>query len=128
MSVQKDFTGSWQVNAAMSRGFVVAFSPNGKLSLALCDSATSIGVIQEDTTANSYENPKVRLWGAGTVMVAVTGCPLTAGDVMVVVTGGYVSVTNGKTGNVSTKVGILLESAATNAELKEMAMGFAAVT
>jgi hypothetical protein len=128
MASQNDLTRSFQVNAAMSRGFVVALSPNGKLSLALCDSGTAIGVVQEDATANSYENPKVRLFGAGTVMVAVTGVPLTAGDVMVVVTGGYVSVTNGRAGNTGQKVGILLESAATAAELKEMIMGVGVVT
>jgi hypothetical protein len=124
MSTQQDFTRSFEVNAAMSRGRVVACSPNGKISLAACDDAKSIGVLQVDTTANSYENPKVRLWGAGTAMVAVTGTPLTASDVMVLVTDGYVSVTNGKTGDSGVEIGILLESAAagTNGQLREVAI------
>lgn len=107
----------------MSRGRVVAVSNNGKITLAACDSAIAIGVLQVDTTANAYENPKVRLHGAGTVMVSVTGCPLTIGDVMVVVTSGQVSVTNGRTGDTGVEFGVLLESAATNGELKEVTMG-----
>lgn len=130
MSTQNTSTRSFQVNAAMSRDRVVACSNNGYLDLAGCDSAIAVGVIQEDVTAGAYENARVRLWGAGTMMIAVTGCPLTAGDIMVVVTSGYVSVTNARAGNTSTKVGILLESASStsNGQLREVSFGFLPVT
>lgn len=124
MSAQNDFSRSFQVNAAMSRGTVVACSPNGKLTAALCDSSTTIGVLQDDCTSNTYENPKVRLWGAGTAQIAITGAPLTAGDVMVVVTGGYVSVTNARAGDTGVKIGVLLENASTNGQLYEVAMRY----
>lgn len=128
MSSQQDLTRSFQVNAAMSAGRVVAVSNNGYIGLAACDSAIAIGVLQVDTTANAYENPRVRLLGAGTVLVSVTGCPLTTGDVMVVVTSGQVSVTNGRTGDTGVELGVLLENAATNGELKEVTMGRCPVT
>lgn len=130
MSTQQDFTRSFQVASAMSRGRVVKCDTNGKADLLGCDANGGVGVLQRDTTANAYENPKVRLIGAGTVMVSVTGCPLTAGDLMVCVTSGQVSVTNGRTGNSSVKFGILLESAGPtcNGELREVAMGFLPAT
>lgn len=128
MATQQDLTRSFETNTAMSRGRVVALSNNGKITLAACDSAIAIGVLQVDTTANAYENPKVRLFGAGTVLVSVTGCPLTAGDVMVVVTSGQVSVTNARTGDTGVEFGVLLESAATNGDLKEVTMGRCPVT
>ena len=121
MSTQNNFSRSFQANAAMSRGRVVRVSANGYLDLAVVDAAAHVGVLQEDITSSAYENANVRLWGSGTCMIAVTGVPLTAGNVMVVCTNGYVSVTNGLAGNSGVKVGVLLENAATNGELKEVA-------
>ncbi len=122
MGSQVDFSRSFQVNSAMSRGRVVAVSNNAKIDLAACDSARVVGVLQIDTSANAYENPKVRLLGVGTALISVTGCPLTAGDVMVVVTSGQVSVTNGRTGDTGVEIGVLLESAGPteNGTLKEV--------
>ena len=130
MSTQNDFTRSFRPTTAMSRGRVVKCDTSGQIDLLGCDANGGIGVLMKDTTSNSFENPPVRLIGAGTVMVAVTGCPLTAGDLMVCVTSGQVSVTNGRTGNTSVKFGILLESAGPteNGNLKEVAMGFLPVT
>lgn len=110
MSSQVNFSDTFQVNEAMSRGRVVALSNNGKIGLAACDSALAVGVLQEDVSANSYENAPVRFLGTGSVMVAVTGTPLTAGDTMVLVTNGMVSVTNGRAGDTGVKIGILRES------------------
>ncbi len=126
MATQNNFTRSFQTNDAASRGMVAAISPNGKVSVALCDSATAIGIFQEDTTSGAYENPVIRLPGTGTVMVSVTGTPLTAGDLMVIVTGGQVSVTNGRAGNSGVAIGLLIESAgpSTNGTLREVAMRF----
>ena len=108
----------------MSAYRVVAVSSNGSIGLSAVD-VRGVGVLQEDTTAESYERPSVRLWGTGTFRVAVTGTPLTAGNVMVVVTNGFVSVTNGLIGNSGVAVGTLLESAgaATNGSIREVAFG-----
>lgn len=108
----------------MSAYRCVAVSSNGSIGLCAVD-VRGIGVIEEDTTSNSYERPRVRLWGAGTFRVAVTGTPLTAGNAMVVCTNGFVSVTNGLAGNTGVIVGTLLESAAvsTNGSIREVAFG-----
>lgn len=122
MATQNDSVRSFAVNAAMSAYRIVAVSSNGSIGLNAVD-VRGIGVLEEDTTANSYERPRVRLWGAGTYRVAVTGTPLTAGNVMVAVTNGFVSVTNGLAGNSGVTVGILLESSGvgTNGAIKEVA-------
>lgn len=106
----------------MSAYRCVAVSSNGSIDVCAVD-VRGVGVLQEDTTANSYERPAVRLYGTGTFRVAVTGVPLTAGNAMVVVTGGYVSVTNGLVGNTGVRVGTLLESAGvgTNGSIREVA-------
>jgi hypothetical protein len=120
MSSFNDFSRSFQVNAAMSAGRVVALSSNSKIGLAACDAANAIGVLEDDVTSNTYENPKVRLFGAGSRLISITGCPCTAGDVMVVCTNGQVSVTNGRAGDSGVEIGILVENAGTNGQLKEV--------
>jgi hypothetical protein len=120
MSSFNDFSRSFQVNAAMSAGRVVALSNNGKIGLAACDAANAIGVLEEDVTAETYENPKVRLLGACSRLISVTGCPCTAGDVMVIVTNGQVSVTNARAGDTGVEIGVLVENAGTNGQLKEV--------
>jgi hypothetical protein len=124
MATQNNQTRSFPVNAAMSAYRVVAVSSNGSIGLAAVD-VRGVGILQEDTTANSYERPCVRLYGTGTFRVAVTGTPLTAGNAMVVVTNGQVSVTNGLVGNTGVVIGILLESAAlgTNGSIREVSFG-----
>ncbi len=114
----------------MSRGRVVAVSNNGYIDLAAVDSGIAVGVIQEDITSGTYENANVRLFGTGTAMIAVTGTPLTAGDVMVICTSGYVSVTNGLVGASGVRIGVLLESAgpSTNGQLREVAFQGVRVT
>ena len=113
MAVQHDFSRSFQVNAAMSAGRVVAISNNGKIGLAAINTR-GVGVLQEDTTAEAYENPKVRLYGTGTVRVAVTGTPLTAGDTLYTVTNGLVAGTNGSIGTAQI-FGTLLETTGASA-------------
>jgi hypothetical protein len=122
MATQNNDTRSFPVNAAMSAYRVVTVSSNGSIGLAAVDQR-GIGILQEDCTANSYERPNVRLYGAGTFRVAVTGTPLTAGNTMVVVTNGLVSVTNGLAGNSGVIIGLLLESAGvgTNGSIREVA-------
>lgn len=127
MATQNNQSRSFAVNAAMSAFRVVAVSSNGSIGLAAVD-VRGVGILQEDTTANSYERPEVRLYGAGTFRVAVTGTPLTAGNTMVVVTNGFVSVTNGLAGNSGVVIGTLLESAGvgTNGSIREVAFGVSA--
>ena len=118
MASQNNFSRSFTVNAAMSAGSVVALSSNASIGLNAINQP-GIGVLQDDCTANSYENPKVRLYGTGTSKVSVTGTPLTAGDTLYTVTNGQVAGTNGATGG--QKFGILLETtgASANGQLFE---------
>lgn len=111
----------------MSAYRVVDVGTAGTINYAAVDKR-GIGVLQEDTTAETYERPAVRLYGTGTFRVAVTGTPLTAGDAMVVVTSGYVSVTNGLVGNTGVVIGKLLESAGpgTNGSIREISFGVSA--
>jgi hypothetical protein len=124
MSSFNDFTRCFQVNEAMSAGRVVALSNNGKIGLAACDAANSLGVLEEDCTANTYENPKVRLWGCGTRLIAVTNTPLTAGDTVVIVTSGYVAGTNGRVGDTGVEIGIMIDTTGNsqNGKLFEVAI------
>lgn len=122
MATQNNELKSFAVNEAMSAFRLVAVSSNGSIGYAAVD-ARAVGVLQEDVSNDSFERGPVRLWGTGTFRVAVTGTPLTAGNTMVVVTSGYVSVTNGLVGNTGYVVGVLLESAAasTNGSVREVA-------
>jgi hypothetical protein len=81
----------------MSKGTVVQLHTDGNIRPNPINQF-GIGVLLEDVTANAYENPAVRLWGAGTVPVSVTGTPLTAGNLVYAVTGGQVAGTNGFVG------------------------------
>ena len=125
MATANDISRSFLVNAAMSAGSLVAVSSNAKLDLNAINKF-GIGVLIDDVTAGTYENPKVRLWGAGTVRVSVTGTPLTSGDLLYAVTGGQVAGTNGFIGNTNGGriVGSLVETtgASQNGNLFEMAM------
>jgi len=114
MATQNDFSRSFTVNAAMSAFARVAISSNGSIGLAGAG-VVGVGVLQEDTTANSYENPKVRLYGAGTCRIAVTAVPVTIGDVMFCVTNGLVANTGG-----TVSFGYALGSAATNGQIIEV--------
>lgn len=81
MATQNDFTRSFAVNAAMSAGLRVSVSSNGKIGLA-SSTEPGVGVLQEDCTAESYENPKVRFYGTGSVVCVGTGAPATAGNLV----------------------------------------------
>lgn len=108
MANQFNFSRSFQVNAALSSGRVVAVSSNGKIGLAAINTR-GVGVVQEDCTSAAFENPAVRLYGTGTVRVSVTGTPLTAGDILYTVTNGQVAGTNGNIGTAQIW-GVLLET------------------
>lgn len=109
MATQTNSVRSFQVNAAMSAFYRVTVSSNGKLDLAGVD-VLGIGVLMEDCTANTYENPAVQLWGTGTFKVVATGNSITAGNTLVAVTGGLVALTNGLVGNSGVIVGMALET------------------
>lgn len=124
MSTHNDITRSFPVSSAMSAGVIVEIFTDGYIRV---NSANNIGlgVLQEDCTANSYENPAVRLWGAGTVRVQVASA-MTVADKCYAVTGGQIAATNGSTttrgyGRI---VGTLLETTGTaqTSNLFEMAM------
>ncbi len=120
MSTFTNDSRSFQVNAAMSAGRIVALSSNGKIGLAAADATNAVGVREEDVTANTYENPKVKYFGSCSRLVSITGCPCTAGDRMVIVTNGQASVTNGRQGETGVEFGILVENATVNGQLREV--------
>lgn len=103
-----DFTRSFTVNAAMSAGDRVALSSNGSIGRA-GDRVLGIGVLDRDCSANAYEQPKVRFFGTGSVGIAVTGGPATAGDKMYCLATGQVGPTSAAAGN-GVQFGILLQS------------------
>lgn len=107
MSTQNDFSRSFTANTAMSAFRRVAVSSNGALDLG-ANNALGIGILQQDTAAQSYENPKVRFYTTGSFKVSATGGSITAGNTLYAVTSGQVAVTNGGTGG--TVVGIALET------------------
>ena len=115
MATQNDFSRSFTVNAAMSAFARVAVSNNKSIGLAAIG-VVGVGVLQEDCTSGAYENPKVRLYGNGTVKIAVTAVPVTAGDVLFCVTNGLVANTGG-----TVSFGYALENAATNGQIVEVA-------
>lgn len=120
MGTYNDFSRSFQVNAAMSAGARVALSSNGKIGLA-GDRVLGLGVLERDTSANAYENPKVRFFGTGSALVAVTGGPATVGDKVYCLANGQVGPTSAAAGN-GIQFGLLLESyaAADNGSIAEV--------
>lgn len=115
MATQNDFSRSFQVNAAMSAFLRVSVSSNGKIGLA--GTEAGIGVLQEDCTSNSYENPKVRFYGTGSFKCAATGAPGTAGNYMFAVVTGQVAPTAATPYAV---IGRLLESYTVNGSIVEI--------
>jgi hypothetical protein len=125
MATANNLTRTFPVTVAMSKGTVVQLHTDGNIRPNPINQF-GIGVLLEDCTANAYENPAVRLWGAGTVPVSVTGTPLTAGNLVYAVTGGQVAGTNGFVGttNGGRIVGSLVETtgASQNGNLFEVQM------
>lgn len=117
MSTQNDFTRSFGVNAAMSAGLRVSVSSNGKIGLA-GRTDPGVGVLQQDCTNDTWQTPKVRFWGTGSVGVIATGAPGTAGDLVFAVVTGQVAVTQATTPYFV--VGRLLESYTVNGSKVEI--------
>jgi hypothetical protein len=90
MATQNDFSRAFPVNTAMSAFRRVSLSSNGGLGYSQATEA-GVGVLQDDVLGLAYENPKVRFYGTGSVMVAVTGGPATAGATMWAAVTGYVT-------------------------------------
>ena len=103
------------MNAAMSAFVRVAVSSNKSIGLADAG-VVGVGMLQEDCTANSFENPKVRMFGFGSCRASVTACPVTAGSVLFCVTGGQAAPAGG-----TVSYGYALENAATNGQVIEVA-------
>ena len=111
MATANNLTRTFPVTVAMSRGTVVQLHTDGNIRPNPINKF-GIGVLLDDCTANAYENPAVRLWGAGTVPISVTNTPLTAGDLVYAVTNGQVAGTNGFVGttNAGRIVGSIVET------------------
>lgn len=116
MSTYNDFSRSFTVNAAMSAGRRVALSNNGSIGLAAAEQF-GVGVLERDCTADSFENPKVRLPGTGSVSVCATGAPGTVGDILYCLASGQVGPTNSATNGI--QYGVAFESWTANGVLIE---------
>ena len=114
MATQNDFSRSYSVNAAMSAFVRVAVSSNGRIGPAGLG-VVGVGMLQEDTTAGTYENPKVRFYGTGSARAAVTGCPITASAVLFCLANGLAGPAGG-----TVSYGYALENAATNGQVIEV--------
>lgn len=98
MATQNDFTRSFGVNAAMSAFSRVVVSPNSKISLADLNTR-GLGVLQEDVSNDTWQNPAVRFWGTGSCQVLATGGSITPGDTLfTAVEPGYVQPSAAVTG------------------------------
>ncbi len=126
MSTHNDITRSFAVTVAMSYGTLVEIFTDGYIRPNSYN-RQPLGVLLEDCTANAYENPAVRLWGAGSAKVQIASA-VTVGDIVYAVTSGQIASTNGST---TTRgygiiVGTMLETSTTaqTNNLFEVAMQF----
>jgi len=76
MATQNDFTRGFTVNTAMSAFIRVTVSANGAIGPSGGEQGQ--GVLQSDVQGLSFEIPKVRFNGVGSMQVAVTGNGTTA--------------------------------------------------
>ncbi len=126
MSTYANHTRSFPVSTAMSMGALVEIFTDGKIRVNSYN-RVPLGVLLEDCTANSYENPAVRLWGSGSARVQVASA-MTVGDTCYAVTAGQIASTNGSTTTrgYGIVVGTMLETTTTaqTNNLFEIAMQF----
>lgn len=91
MATQNDTTRTFIANAEMSQFIRVALSTNGGVGPAPA-SGPGIGFLQRDVVTNDTYGAVVRMPGAGSFKVAVTGA-VTAGDQLYPAANGYVAAT-----------------------------------
>lgn len=91
MATQHDKTRTFVANAEMSQFIRVALSTNGGVGPA-GTANPGIGILQNDTVTNDTYGAVVRMPGAGSFKIAVTGT-VTAGDQLYPAADGYASAT-----------------------------------
>ena len=117
MATQNDFSRAFPASVPMSAWRRVSCTSTGAIAYA---NATDpgVGVLQEDVLGGTtYENPKVRFYGTGSVMVAVTGGVATPGNTAYTAVTGYVSAA---TSSGSITFGIFLTAATPNGTVAEV--------
>lgn len=87
MATQNNDTRTFQANAAMSAYRLVAISSNGGVGLNPATKAGD-GVLQEDVKDGDAKGAVVRMPGAGSFKVAITGA-VTAGNLLFAEASGY---------------------------------------
>ena len=121
MATSNDFTRSFSVNAALSAFRRVAVSNNGSIGYA-DQNVAGVGVLQQDTTNDSFYTPQVRFYSTGTYICAVTGVPVTIGDTIYAHLTGYVANTGaGVASNSTLTLGRSLTTATVNGTYIEVA-------
>ena len=92
MATSHDNSRTFPSNAAMSQNRLVVLSSNGGVDLA-GDDVAGIGILTRDTVEGDTYGAVVRLPGAGTMPVAITATPVTAGDLLYAAATGYAAPT-----------------------------------
>lgn len=85
---------SFPVSVAMSAGTLIEIFADGYIRPNTCN-RQPLGVLNDDCTANSYENPTVRMF-CPTARIQVASA-MTVGDICYAVTSGQIASTNGST-------------------------------
>ena len=91
MATQHDTTRTFVANAEMSQFIRVTLSTNGGVGPA-GTANPGIGILQNDTVTNDTYGAVVRMPGAGSFKIAVTGA-VTTGDLLYPAAAGYASAT-----------------------------------
>jgi hypothetical protein len=90
--MQSDNTFTLRAAAAASAFRRVTVNASGQSAVA-DNTVKGVGVLQRDVSAETWDAATIRTWGAGTHAVAVTGAPITAGDLAYAAAGGLVAAT-----------------------------------
>lgn len=91
MATQNDHTRTFPANAAMSAFRLVALSSNGGVGVNPATSA-GVGILQNDVIQDDARGAVVRLPGAGSYKIAITGA-VTAGNLLYAAASGYAAAT-----------------------------------
>lgn len=90
--MQNDRSFTLRAAAAASAFRRVTINSSGQSAVA-DNTVKGVGVLQRDVSAESFDSAVIRTWGAGTHAIAVTGAPITAGDLAYAAAGGLIAAT-----------------------------------
>jgi hypothetical protein len=115
MATQFEGAGSFLANSAISAFRGVTLSTNRGIG-ASATAVVPLGITQQDADSGNMVAVKF-LHDSGTYRISITGCPVTAGDVIFAGANGQATRTGG-----TVTIGRALESASTNGSIIEAAL------